>query len=87
MGIGVALGEELRHDDGRLANGGFVSYAMPWAADLPAIRAIVVEGEDPDAPFAAKSVGEMSIIPAAVAIANVVFDVTGVRMHDLPMTP
>jgi CO/xanthine dehydrogenase Mo-binding subunit/CO/xanthine dehydrogenase FAD-binding subunit len=86
-GIGAALGEELRHDEGRLANGGFVSYAMPRAADLPTVRPIVVEGADPDAPFDAKSVGEMAVIPVAAAIANAVHDATGVRLRDLPMTP
>jgi CO/xanthine dehydrogenase FAD-binding subunit len=87
MGIGGALGEELLLDHGRVVNGAYVNYALPRAGDVPTIRPIIVDVDEATGPYGAKSVGEMSLIPAAPAIANAVADATGVRISDLPITP
>jgi CO/xanthine dehydrogenase Mo-binding subunit/CO/xanthine dehydrogenase FAD-binding subunit len=87
MGIGAALSEELRHRDGRAINASYVHYAMPRTGDLPRIRTVLVEGVEEAGPFDAKSVGEMSIIPVAPAIANAVYDAIGIRFRDTPITP
>lgn len=87
MGLGAALGEELVRDSGRVVNSGYLHYAMPRNADLPSIRAVIVEGHDDAGPYGAKSVGEMSIVPPGAAIANAVYDAIGVRIRDLPITP
>jgi CO/xanthine dehydrogenase Mo-binding subunit/CO/xanthine dehydrogenase FAD-binding subunit len=87
MGIGAALGEELVREGGRVVNSAYVDYAMPRAADLPDIRAVIVENHDPAGPYGAKAVGEMPVIPPGAAIANAVYDAVGVRIRELPITP
>lgn len=87
MGIGAALGEDLVREGGRVVNPSYLHYAMPRSADLPSIRPVIVNGEDPAGPYGAKSVGEMSIIPPGAAVANAVADAIGVRVNELPLTP
>lgn len=87
MGIGAALREEMIFEQGKLANTGYLHYALPRAADLPPIRAFTVDCVDPLGPFGAKAVGELGINPPPAAIANAVFDAVGVRITELPITP
>lgn len=87
MGIGAALREELVIEQGKIANGSYLHYALPRAADLPPIRSFTVENSDPRGPFGAKAVGELGINPPPSAIANAVFDAIGVRITELPLTP
>jgi len=87
MGLGVALGEAMIHEQGKMVNGAYLSYAMPRSADMPRIRPIMIEGGDPNGPYGAKAIGECSINPPAAVIANAVYDAIGVRIHDLPITP
>lgn len=88
QGIGWALNEEYVYDkDGRLDNAGFLDYRVPVASDLPKIDAVLVEVPNPRHPFGAKGVGEVPIVPPMAAIANAIFDATGVRMTSLPMSP
>ncbi len=87
MGIGLALGEELIHEQGKMVNPAYINYAMPRAADLPRIRPYTVGDSDPNGPFGAKAIGECSINPPAATIANAVYDAIGVRIKDLPITP
>ncbi|WP_052336205.1 molybdopterin cofactor-binding domain-containing protein [Nocardioides alkalitolerans] len=87
MGLGAALGEELVREGGRVVNPTYLHYAMPRSADLPSIRPVIVNAEDPAGPYGAKSVGEMSIVPPGAAVANAVRDAVGVRITELPITP
>ena len=87
MGLGAALGEELIHEQGRLVNGAYLNYALPRAADVPRIRAVLIEGGDPAGPYGAKNVGELAVTPAPAVIANAVYDAIGVRIRELPITP
>jgi CO/xanthine dehydrogenase Mo-binding subunit/CO/xanthine dehydrogenase FAD-binding subunit len=87
MGLGAALGEELLYAGGRSVNPAFLHYPMPRAADLPHIRTVLVQHPDPNGPYGAKSVGEISLNPVAAAVANAVAHATGVRVRDLPLTP
>ncbi|HEX6442184.1 MAG TPA: xanthine dehydrogenase family protein molybdopterin-binding subunit [Stellaceae bacterium] len=88
QGIGWALNEEYVYDDhGRLENPGFLDYRVPVASDLPMIDAVIVEVPNPRHPFGAKGVGEVPIVPPMAAVANAVFDATGIRMRDLPISP
>lgn len=88
QGIGWALNEEYVYDkNGRLDNGSFLDYRVPVASDLPKIDAVLVEVPNPRHPFGAKGVGEVPIVPPMAAIANAIFDATGVRMTSLPMSP
>jgi CO/xanthine dehydrogenase Mo-binding subunit len=85
--IGWALFEELRHDeDGRLASGSFLDYAIPTADRVPRIETLIVEVPAPDGPFGAKGIGEAPVVAGAAAIANAIAAATGVRLRELPMT-
>jgi CO/xanthine dehydrogenase Mo-binding subunit len=87
QGIGYALTEELKLDDGRVLNPTFTDYKLCTTTDLPQLDISFVETSDPAGPFGAKGIGESPMIPVAAAIANAVYDATGVRFTELPMTP
>ncbi len=88
QGIGWALSEEYIYDkDGHLENPGFLDYRMPVASDLPMIDTIMVEVPNPRHPFGARGVGEVPLVPPMAAVANAIFDATGIRLRDLPMSP
>jgi CO/xanthine dehydrogenase Mo-binding subunit len=88
QGIGWALSEEYIYDkDGRLENPGFLDYRMPVASDMPMIDTVMVEVPNPRHPFGARGVGEVPLVPPMAAVANAIFDATGVRLRDLPMSP
>jgi len=83
MGQGYALQEEFI--PGLTKN--FKSYAIPTISDMPEITPIIVEDPEPTGPFGAKGVGEPALIPTAPAIVNAVYNATGARIYDLPLTP
>jgi CO/xanthine dehydrogenase Mo-binding subunit len=86
--LGFALTEALLFDEkGRLTNPSLLDYRKLTAADLPNIETIIVEVPSPAGPFGARGVGEPPIVPAPAAIANAVFDATGARITELPITP
>src|SRR5262245_40496477 len=87
MGLGYALSEELRIEDGRVLNPQFMEYALLGPADMPAIVIHLIETVDEAGPFGAKGLGESGVIPVAAAVANAVKDAVGVRLTRLPMTP
>ena len=87
MGGGAAFGEEMIHERGRAVNPALINYAMMRAADLPRIRTMLIEGGDPKGPHGAKGIGELCNTPPSPAIANAVYDATGVRIAELPITP
>jgi CO/xanthine dehydrogenase Mo-binding subunit len=87
-GLSYALWEEYRYDEnGRMTNPRFWDYRIFTARDIPEIRTILVETDEPTGPFGAKSIGEVAINGPAPAIANAVYDAVGVRIRDLPITP
>ncbi|MCL5735109.1 MAG: molybdopterin-dependent oxidoreductase [Actinobacteria bacterium] len=86
QGIGWALFEELKHEDGHLANDGFLDYLIPTVLDIPTIEISLVESNEPTGPFGAKALGEPTLIPTAPAIANAIYHAVGVRMRELPIT-
>ena len=87
QGIGHALLEEMLLEKGIVKNPSFVDYRLPTVGDIPPIKAIFIEEQDPTGPFGAKGIGEHPIIGPPPAIANAVFDAVGVRMCDIPITP
>jgi CO/xanthine dehydrogenase Mo-binding subunit len=89
QGLGWALWEEMIHDeDGQLSTSTFVDYALPTAAQLPAIMTEIVEVPAPEGPFGAKGVGEAPVVAGAGAVANAVAAaIGGARMCQLPMSP
>ena len=88
MGLGHTLFEELRFEDGQLLNPNLIDYRVPTFADLPEeMTTIFVENADGPGPFGAKGVGESGIIPMAPSVANAVFEATGARIRELPLSP
>jgi CO/xanthine dehydrogenase Mo-binding subunit len=60
---------------------------LPTAQDMPNVKPIIVESHEPYGPYGAKEVGEGAIMPTIPAILNAVYDATGIRFHELPLTP
>ncbi|GAB96876.1 xanthine dehydrogenase YagR molybdenum-binding subunit [Kineosphaera limosa] len=89
MGIGAALHEAgVRDELGHVATGDLASYHVPTHADIADIDAIWLDEVDPlMGPLGARGVGEIGIVGASAAVANAVFDATGIRVRDLPITP
>lgn len=85
MGAGYALFEEVRQEDGRIANPSFDHYRIPRSTDLPEMRGLVIENPDPLSPSGAKSIGEPANELMAPAIANAVYNATGRRQFTLPI--
>ncbi|MFD5910592.1 xanthine dehydrogenase family protein molybdopterin-binding subunit [Streptomyces massasporeus] len=88
-GIGQALLEHTitDHRDGRIVNASLADYLVPVNADIPDLKAIYLEGEDPDAdPLGVKGIGEIVQVGVAPAIANAVYNATGRRIRELPIT-
>jgi len=87
MGMGEALFEEVKFDPkGRIINSDLAEYKMPTALDMPPVKTIIVESNEPNGPFGAKEVGEGAIMPTIPAILNAVYDAIGIRFDELPLT-
>jgi xanthine dehydrogenase YagR molybdenum-binding subunit len=88
MGIGMALMEETQFDErnGRIMNPSLAEYHVPVHADVPEIDVIWTDIPDPHTPMGAHGVGEIGITGVAAAVANAVFNATGKRVRDLPVT-
>lgn len=87
MGMGQALTEEMVWKDGMLMNPGLLEYRSPSSVESPEVEAIIVESIDPEGPFGAKESSEGSLAATIPAIANAIYDATGVRLHESPFTP
>jgi xanthine dehydrogenase YagR molybdenum-binding subunit len=89
-GIGMALMEGLvvDHRFGRAINNNLADYHVPVNADIPNIDVLFVNKKDPYInPVGSKGVGEIAIIGMAPAVANAIFNATGKRIRELPITP
>ncbi|MEJ2589229.1 MAG: xanthine dehydrogenase family protein molybdopterin-binding subunit [Deltaproteobacteria bacterium] len=88
QGLGYALCEEYKTREGKNLNPNFLDYKILSAPDLDfPIDVVCVETHDKEGPFGAKGVGEPGLVPTAPAIANAVFNATGIRIRELPITP
>ena len=88
MGIGEAMHEEVKFDGkGHVINNDLAEYKMVTALDMPPVDAIIVETNEPNGPYGAKEVGEGAIMPTIPAVLNAIYDATGVRIYELPLTP
>ena len=89
MGVGTALMEELVVDQRRgfFVNHDLAGYEVPVHADIPHQEVIFLDETDPtSSPMKAKGVGELGICGVAAAVANAVYNATGVRVRDYPLT-
>jgi xanthine dehydrogenase YagR molybdenum-binding subunit len=88
MGLGLALTEETLFDErsGRIMNPTLADYHVPVHMDVPEIEVIWTDIPDPRSPLGARGIGEIGITGVAAAVANAVFNATGKRVRDLPIT-
>ncbi|KAB0675837.1 xanthine dehydrogenase family protein molybdopterin-binding subunit [Aureimonas leprariae] len=88
MGLGLALMEETQFDErsGRIMNPSLAEYHVPVHMDVPPIEVIWTDIPDPHTPMGAHGVGEIGITGVGAAVANAVFNATGKRIRDLPIT-
>jgi len=87
MGLGECLFEEVKFDSrGRILNPSLGEYRIPTALDMPNVKSIIVESLEPNGPYGAKEVGEGAIMPTIPAILNAIYDATGVRISELPVS-
>lgn len=86
QGMGFALTEEILWEQGKILNPNLTDYKILTSLDMPIIESIIIESNDPQGPFGAKGIGELTIIPTAPAIANAVYDAVGLRVRSLPMS-
>jgi xanthine dehydrogenase YagR molybdenum-binding subunit len=89
MGLGLALMEETQFDErnGRIANASLAEYHVPVHMDVPKIDVVWTDIPDPHAPMGAHGIGEIGITGVGAAVANAVYNATGKRVRDLPITP
>jgi xanthine dehydrogenase YagR molybdenum-binding subunit len=89
MGAGAALMEELAVDErlGFFVNHDLAGYEVPVHADIPHQEVIFLDETDPmSSPMKAKGVGELGICGVGAAVANAIYNATGVRIRDYPIT-
>jgi xanthine dehydrogenase YagR molybdenum-binding subunit len=88
MGLGLALTEETQFDErhGRIMNPSLAEYHVPVHLDVPEIDIIWTDIPDPHTPMGAHGIGEIGITGTAAAVANAIYNATGKRVRDLPIT-
>ncbi|MGZ9141764.1 MAG: xanthine dehydrogenase family protein molybdopterin-binding subunit [Candidatus Binatia bacterium] len=89
QGIGMAFSEELIIDKltGIPINPNYRDAKVPTHLEVPEVEVIFIEHADPFGPFGGKVVGEPPITAAVATIANAIFNATGKRIKELPITP
>jgi xanthine dehydrogenase molybdenum-binding subunit len=89
QGLGYALTEGFCFDQrtGTALNQWFLDLRTPSILDIPDIEPVMVELGEPTHPFGAKGCSEISYVGVAPAVANAIYNATGARVTELPMTP
>lgn len=86
--LGYGHCEEMAYDEtGDLINDEFGPYKIYRADEMPWLKAILVQTNEPTGPFGAKAIAEIPKDGVAPALANAIFDATGVRVRQIPFTP
>ena len=86
--LGTVLYEELKLKDGKVLNKSFVDYKIPTIDNTPeTFIAMGVEHPEETGPYGARGIGEPAMVPGAPAIANAIFNATGCRFTEMPITP
>jgi nicotinate dehydrogenase subunit B len=83
MGLGYTLAEDIRFRGGQIFTDNFDTYQIPRFSWLPAIETILIKNDE----LAPKGGGEPAIVPLGAAVANAIYDLTGARLYQFPMTP
>jgi isoquinoline 1-oxidoreductase len=83
MGLGYTLSEEVRFSGGTILTKNFDTYEVPRFSGMPVLETVLVKNDD----LAPQGGGEPALVPVGAAVANALFDLTGVRLFEMPMTP
>ena len=87
MGMGQAMSEETRFDEGLMLHGNMLDYRVPTMVESPDIEVFIVESIDPNGPFGAKEASEGMLAGFLPAVMDAVHEATGVRPYTLPLSP
>jgi xanthine dehydrogenase molybdenum-binding subunit len=87
MGVGYALSEEIVFDGEKMVNPSFMDFKFLTAKEMPDIEPVIIDSYEQIGPFGGKGVGEGAIISTPSAIANAIYNATGVQLKERPMTP
>ncbi|MCB2022110.1 MAG: xanthine dehydrogenase family protein molybdopterin-binding subunit [Burkholderiaceae bacterium] len=87
IGLGYALSEDMRIENGRLKNACFRDYKLITAPEMPPLDMHFIESDCAEGPYGAKGISELPTIVIAPAIANALYNATGVRIFDPPLSP
>lgn len=87
QGMGLAIMEELRIEEGRILNASFTDYLIPTIVDMPPVRTKILEFEDPDGPFGVKGAGEPPAISSGPAVVAALTDALGIEIKKVPVRP
>jgi nicotinate dehydrogenase subunit B len=83
QGLGGALFEAIEFENGKILNGTMSSYRVPRFSDMPVLETVLLDRKD----LPSMGAGECPMVGLAPAIANAIFDATGVRLRGLPLVP
>ena len=83
QGLGGALFEAIEFENGKILNGRMSQYRVPRFSDLPAIETVLLDRKD----LPSAGAGECPLVGLAPAIANAIWDATGIRLRSLPLVP
>lgn len=86
QGAGMALMEEVKREDGRIVDLNLDKYRIPRMLDTPEMTGIIIENHDPQSLTGAKGIGEPALELIAPAIANAVYNATGIRLKKMPLS-
>jgi isoquinoline 1-oxidoreductase len=81
--LGGALFEAIRFDAGRIETAALSRYRVPRVTDVPSIEVVLLDRRD----LPSAGGGETPIVAVAPALANAIFDATGVRLRSMPLAP
>jgi CO/xanthine dehydrogenase Mo-binding subunit len=87
QGIGLALMEEVKLEDGIIRNASFTDYLIPTILDVPQVVTEFVEEAEPDAPYGLKGIGELGTVVATPAVVAALRDAVGRPLNRAPVTP
>jgi nicotinate dehydrogenase subunit B len=82
MGLGYTLSEEVRFNGGQILTGNFDTYELPRFSGMPEIETVLVKNDE----LSPQGGGEPAIVPVGAVVANAIFDATGARLYEMPMT-
>ena len=83
QGLGGALFEAIEFENGKILNGRLSQYRVPRFSDLPALETVLLDRKD----LPSAGAGECPMVGLAPAIANAIFDASGMRLRSLPLVP